>query len=253
MDKIHISAPNFNGVDRFRDPLYTISEAARYLGVPTSTFSTWAHGYIRRPHERPEVIGKPIVTMIGPDDDAKRHRHDPSVPFIGLAEGLILAAIRRRGVPLQRIRPALKILTDEIGLEHALASKSLYTDGADVLYDYAEREGDTPEARSARQLIVVRNGQGIFNDIVENYLHRITYGPDNYAQIIRLPQYTKADIVADPKRSFGQPIFSRGGARVKDALQLFWAGEELQSVANEFGMREEDLEDVLRDTSRWAA
>jgi len=61
------------------------------------------------------------------------------------------------------------------------------------------------------------------------------------------------NIVADPTRSFGQPIFSRGGARVKDALHLFLAGEDLQVVAAEFGMHEEDLEDVLRGTSRWAA
>ncbi len=252
MNERDINAPALTGVDRFRDPLYTVSEAARYLGVSTTTFTTWTHGYVRHPYGRPEVIGHPIVTRVGPDDD-KRHRYDPSVPFIGLAEGLILAAIRRQGVPLQRIRPALKILTEQIGIEHALASKSLYTDGAEVLYDYAEREGDTPEARSARQLIVVRNGQGVFNALVENYLHRITYGPDNYAHIIRLPQYTKADIVADPTRSFGQPIFSRGGARVKDALHLFLAGEDLQVVAAEFGMHEEDLEDVLRGTSRWAA
>jgi len=175
------------------------------------------------------------------------------VPFIGLAEGLLLAAIRRRGVPLQRIRPALRILSEQIGLEHALASRALYTDGAAVLYDYAERQGDTPEARSARRLIVVRNGQGVFNEMMEDYLHRITYGADNYARIIRLPQYEKADVVADPARSFGRPIFSRGGARVEDALQLFWAGEDLRTVAAEFGVPEAELEDAVRATSRWAA
>jgi hypothetical protein len=31
---------------------------------------------------------------------------------------------------------------------------SLYTDGAEALYDFAERAGDTPEARSARELVV---------------------------------------------------------------------------------------------------
>ena len=30
--------------DRFGVPLYSVFEAARYLGVPTSTFTTWAHG-----------------------------------------------------------------------------------------------------------------------------------------------------------------------------------------------------------------
>lgn len=252
MRDAYTEAVNVTGVDRFNDPLYTISEAARYLGVPPSTFATWAHGYTRHPQEHQKVVGAPIVTIVATTGDGG-YRQIPSVPFIGLAEGLILAAIRRQGVPLQRIRPALKILADEIGLEHALASRSLYTDGAEVLYDYAERTGDTPEARSARQLIVVRNGQRAFNAMVENYLHRITYGPDNYAQVIRLPQYEKANIVADPKRSFGKPIFSHGGARVEDALQLFWAGEDLSVVADEFGIVEEELQDAVRGASRRAA
>jgi len=38
---------------RFSAPLYTVAEAARFLGVPTSTLSTWAKGYVRRPPGRP--------------------------------------------------------------------------------------------------------------------------------------------------------------------------------------------------------
>ena len=40
-------------------------------------------------------------------------------------------------------------------------SKALYTDGAEALYDYAQSHGDTPEARSARELVVVRRGQRV--------------------------------------------------------------------------------------------
>ncbi len=112
--------------DRFEVPLYSVSEAARYLGVPASTFSTWAQGYVRHPTEtRNEVKGSAIVTAL-----PRRSPSDASIPFVGLAEGLVLAAIRRAGVPLQRIRPALARLGEEFGLEHVLASKYLYTDGA---------------------------------------------------------------------------------------------------------------------------
>ena len=244
--------PSVMSVDRFKDPIYTVSEAARYLDVPASTFATWAHGYTRKPHARSEVRGAAIVTVIGEPRDRRRPQ-EPTIPFIGLAEGMILAAIRREGVPLQRIRPALKILQDQIGLEHALASRALYTDGAEVLYDYAQRAGDESDARSASRLIVVRKGQHVFREFVEQYLHRITYGSDNYAEAIRLPQYEKANIVADPRRSFGKPIFSRGGSRVEDALQLFWAGEELSTVALEYGVPEIELEDAIRAASRRAA
>jgi hypothetical protein len=32
------------GLDRFRAPLYTVPEAARYLDVPATTLTTWTHG-----------------------------------------------------------------------------------------------------------------------------------------------------------------------------------------------------------------
>jgi hypothetical protein len=72
------------------------------------------------------------------------------MPFIGLVEAYALAAFRKAGVPMQRIRPTIDALASELGLAHALASKRLYTDGVEVLYDYAQHAGDTPEGESAR-------------------------------------------------------------------------------------------------------
>jgi uncharacterized protein (DUF433 family) len=234
--------------DRFEVPLYSVSEAAYYLDVPTSTFSTWAHGYVRRPAGRPAVVGEPVLTAVkgGPDGSA-------TIPFIGLAEGLVLAAIRRTGVPLQRIRPALVRLQEELGLERVLASRALYTDGAEVIYDYAEQEGDTPEARGARHLVVVRKGQHVFTGVIDDYLHRVEFASDGYAQLIHLPQYRVAEVLADPRRGFGQPIFAHGGARLEDVLGAFRAGESLDALADEYGIGIAELEDALRVATRHAA
>jgi uncharacterized protein (DUF433 family) len=231
-------------VDCFETPLYTLAEAARYLGVPVSTFATWARGYVRRPPLRPEVLGDAIVTAA-----PARAKGDASVPFVGLAEGLVLAAIRRSGVPLQRIRPALSRLRDELGIEHVLASKALYTDGAELLYDFAEQAGDTPEARGARELVVVRHGQHVFSEVVDEYLKRVTFADDGYAQVIQLPQYRRAEVVADPRKGFGQPTFVRGGARLEDVLGSFHAGEDLDVVAREYGVPPTELEDAIRVAS----
>jgi PIN like domain len=131
-------------LDRFSTALYTVPEAARYLDVPTSTLSSWAHGYRNRPPGRREVVGAPILTTV------PRHAlRLPIIPFIGLAEGAVLTAIRRSGVPMQRIRPALEQLDTQIGLSHALASRRLYTDGAEVLFDYAEATDDPDLLRAA--------------------------------------------------------------------------------------------------------
>jgi len=119
-------------VDRFATLLYGIGEAAGYLAIPPSTLTTWAYGYERRRAGTQNVNAKPIVTAVRPE-----RAGDPAMPFIGLAEAYALAAFRHAGVPMQRIRPAIDALAQELGLEYALASRRLYTDGAEVLYDYA--------------------------------------------------------------------------------------------------------------------
>lgn len=62
-----------------------------------------------------------------------------------------------------------------------------------------------------------------------------------------------ADVVVDPDRGFGQPIFARGGARLEDALALLRAGEPLDVVADEYGMPRDQLEDAVRIATRTAA
>jgi uncharacterized protein (DUF433 family) len=242
---VDTSAATIDLDDRFGLPLYSVPEAAGYLGVPTSTFAAWAYGYVRKPPGRSEVRGDPLVAAIRPDTVGAA-----AIPFVGLAEGMILAAIRKAGVPLQRIRPALDRLRETFGLEHVLASRSLYTDGAEVLYDFAERAGDTPEARSARELVVVRKGQHVFATVIDEYLQRVQFAGDGYAELIRLPRYGAADVVADPRRGFGQPIFAHGGAKLEDVLGAFQAGESLEFVAQEYGVPADELEDALRVASR---
>ncbi|MGH3686277.1 MAG: hypothetical protein ACRDQY_02180 [Pseudonocardiaceae bacterium] len=200
------------GLDRFATPLYSVAEAARYLDVPASTFATWTHGYRRRPAGRREVVGGPVLTAL-----PRSGIRAPVILFIGLAEGLVLVAMRCSGVPLQRIRPALERLEEEFGLTHALASQRLYTDGAEVLFDYAE-SADDPTA--AREFVVVRNDQRVFNEVVAAYLQRVEFGPEGCPRLVHLPAYEVADIIVDIERGFGQPVFVRDGTRLEDATRI---------------------------------
>lgn len=225
---------------RFNAPLYSVVEAAGYLDVPVSTFATWGRGYVRRRAGGPASVGAPIVTFVGETNTAA------VVPFVGLAEGLVLAAFRRAGVPLQRIRPALQRIQQEFDIEHPLASRRIHTDGAEVLYDFAQESGDTPEARSARELVVVRHGQRVFAEVVGAYLEGVEFAPDGYARLIHLPQFRTAQVIVDPDRGSGRPVFVRGGAPVEAALSMFKAGEPLEVVSAEFGVPLPQLEDAVR-------
>ena len=214
---------------RFTVPLYTTAEAARLVGVPTSTFGIWARG-----HSRGKVRSEPIVTSLPVEPG------QPSIPFVGLVEGMVAAAFRRAGVSMQHIRHSLKALAAGMGVEHALASRKLYTDGAGILYDYAQEHDEE------RVLAVVVTGQRVFTPIVKQYLKRITYDSAGWASLVVLPITPRELVVADPQRAFGRPIFAKGGAPMEEVLNRFRAGEPLRSVADDFDLAPEDVEDVIR-------
>jgi uncharacterized protein (DUF433 family) len=235
--------PLVPGDPRVVEPLLTVRETAWNLGIPESTFRAWAHGYVRKGRAR-LVVGEPVVTTI------RTRGREATVPFIGVAEGLVLAAFRRSGVPLQRIRPALRRLIEEIGLDHALASRSLYSDGAEVLYDYAATHDDPSVGE---ELTVVRSGQRVFREAVRDYLELISFGSDGWPTVLRLPVYRRARVIIDPHRAFGLPLFEHGGARVEDVLDRWRAGESFAELADDFGVPAEEIEDAARAAAAHAA
>lgn len=211
--------------------LFTLRESAAYLGVPVSTLHQWA---------RP-TGAEPLVTVF------PRAGRSATVPFVGFAEAFVLSALRSAGVPMQRIRPAVAKLSAEIGLEHALVSKRVYTDGAELIFDYAKSSDD--EAL----LTVVRTGQQHFAQIIRNYLKPISYGDDGWAQQVHLPAYRSAEVLVDPNRAFGQPLVVHGGARVEDLVDRFQAGDRFADIASDFGVPAAEVEDVIRVALRLAA
>jgi uncharacterized protein (DUF433 family) len=214
-------------------PIFTLREAAGHLAVPKSTVHQWA-----RPSDRPALI------TVFP-----RRGAQATVPFIGFAEAYVLAAFRKAGVPLQRIRPAVDVLRREIGIEHALASERLFTDGAEVLFDYAEQRDE----KDILDLVVVRTGQHQFSDLVSDYLQRITYGSDGWASEVQLPTYTQAHVIVNPEVAFGLPFVTGAGARIEDLVDRFLAGDTIGDIAADFDVTPGELEDVIRVATRTAA
>lgn len=161
----------------------------------------------------------------------------------------MLASFRRAGVPLQRIRPAVEVLAKEIGIEHALASKQLYTDGAEVLFDYATKHGEA----EVMDLVVVRTQQRQFSSVVKGYLKRIHYGGDGWADSVQLATYEHAKVIVDPTVAFGLPLVVAGGARVEDLVDRFQAGDSVSEISADFSVPSEQVEDVIRVATLAAA
>jgi uncharacterized protein (DUF433 family) len=92
----------------------------------------------------------------------------------------------------------------------------------------------------------VRNGQRVFNDIVDSYLRRVDFAEDGWAQRIHLRKYGTADVVVDPRRSYGMPIFARGAVRLDTVIAAFKAGTDIDGLTAEYGVPPDDLLRVLR-------
>ena len=220
---------------RFTVPLYFSTEAAGYLGVPERTFARWTKGSGLGSQDRPTVTGAPLITEV-PAESGR----GPTIPFGGLAEGMFLSGLRRAGVPLQQIRPALDLVRSKLGVEHALASRRLYVAGAQLLWEVSETGVDTDARYTMRDLIVLRDGQYVFRQVIDQYLQRITYD-DEYARRLVLPRYEVAEIAADPEVNFGKPYFTHGGTPLSVVRDLLRAGETLRDVAEDFGIPADEV------------
>ena len=142
---------------------------------------------------------------------------------------------------MQRLRPALERLKDDLGLEYALASGHLYTDGVEVLFDYAASAD--PRMRS---LTEVRSGQTVIRAVVHDYLRHIEWDADGWAKRLMLPRFGRAGVIVDLDRAFGRPLLVHGGARVEDLRDRWLGGDSIQAIAHDFGVPADECEDAIR-------
>ena len=202
---------------------------ATILAVRPETLRNWARGYAYKTLGG-VVEAFPMITTSG-----RGTGRAPTVPFLGLAEAYVLAAFRAAGVPMQRIRPAVRWLDEHIGLPAALASERLRTDGAEILYDFSRSRGaaNSQVQDDIGELVVVRNQQRVFAPMVSRYLQTISYG-HGYVELIRLPRYQQVHVIVDPRLNSGRPTVARRGIRVADVVSRLAAREPDEQVAGDY-------------------
>jgi uncharacterized protein (DUF433 family) len=220
-------------------PLYAASEAARYLHLPVSTVRAWAFGQgyqVRDQHRH----FKPVINIA----DSKARR----LSFLNLVELLVLAAIRRKHhVPLPQVRSAVKFLRKRFPSKHPLADHQFQTDGVDL---FVEKFG---------QLVnLSRNGQVAIKDLIQQYLKLVERDASGVPIKLHLPRAgepTKpiASVVIDPQYGFGRPVLEGRGIRTDVIVERFNAGESIASLANDYSLSAETIEDILRSQQPLAA
>lgn len=221
---------------RFERRLYTVADAARFVGMSPSTLRTWTRVDARYATGGSAAKRNPVVTALDADGRDRR-----SIPFIGLVEAAVVQAFRQTDLSMQRIRLALRVLSEQDELQHALASQKLYSDGAHILYDYARDHGDRPLSL----LTLVATGQRVFHEIIAEYLDRIEFG-DTWASSMILPVTKRKLLRVVPDVASGMPLFVQGGAPLKAVRSRVVAGEPVVSIARDYEVPVEDIEEANR-------
>lgn len=219
-------------------PAYGIPEAAGYLRLPVSTLRAWLLGQRYRAGEQPKFF-KPVIGIAD--------RKDRQLSFINLVEAFVLAGIRREHeIPLPKVRKAVDYLRRTFNTKRPLADEQFETDGIDL---FVEKMGSLIGA--------TQEGQIQMREIIRDRLERVHRDPKGVPQKIVLfparPDKTgSADVVIDPRLSFGRPVLDRLGVRTAILAERFDAGDDIDVLAREYAAPPEAIQNAIRCERRAA-
>lgn len=209
-------------------PLYTPSEAARYLGLPVATVRSWVKGraYPTRGGRRQFL---PIVIPADPDG---------TLSFRNLVELQVLRALRvKHGVRIDTIRRALEFMRRVLEVAHPLASARMRTDGSDLFVNYLET------------VVRARDGQVVLGDIVAEHLSRVEWEDEEPVRLFPFPRkgaQRDRRVVLDPRVRWGKPVLVGTAIPIEDIAERRDAGESVTSIAKDYGRPVEEIKGALR-------
>lgn len=214
-------------------PVYTVTEAAAYLGVPQATLRSWVVGR-KYPIVKGERFFVPLVEIADPE--LKR------LSFLNLIEVHVLNAIRRtHNIALPKVRQALDYLRKQLHLSRPLADQQFETNGVDLFVTYY-----------GRLMNITQPGQYAMRELIGEYLKLVRRDPHGVpVRLFLFPSHSgrrdrKPPIVIDPRVSFGQPVLAGTGIRTSVLAQRFDAGDTIPQLAKDYGRPDAQIEEAIR-------
>ncbi len=201
--------------------MYGISEAAGLLGLRADRACAWLDGY-----ERGGVLYAPVIRVEPTGADI--------VTWGEFVELGYLREYRRKGVPLQRLRPVIDELRQEFATPYPLATAKPYIYGKELVLELQETN-DIPRSIA----IVISSGQTIaLADEAMRFFKKVVFDPPEQGDVRRLhPAGTASPVVIDPLVRFGRPAVE--GVATERLWELFDAGETVEEITNGYGLSEE--------------
>lgn len=210
---------------------YSPAEAAKLVGIPSASLRRWLFGY-RYDHHGPQKDQPPLWRPeYGIDQE------DPVLGFRDLIEARMVARLRRLGIGMPTIRACLETAAEIAKDDHPFSSANFRTDGKGL---FLETVGEF----ESRQVIDLRIKQHAFARIVERSFIDLEFDEKKATHWYLLEN--RKSIVADPTRSFGQPLTTDYGVPTSAIAKSFNAEGSVEKVARLFDMTLSSVRDALR-------
>lgn len=200
---------------------------AAYLRIPRSTLRAWFLGMGKF---------KPILDIA--------EKAPPALSFFNLVEAHVLNSIRAyHRVP--EIRRALLYVERELAFDRPLIRETFQTDGVNLFVEHL-----------GRLLNVTQEGQLAMREVLAAYLRRLDFDQEGIAE--RLYPFTRAgahgsleledpkSVVFDARIAFGRLVVAGTGVPTAAVADRFVAGDTLDDLAADYGIRRELVEEAIR-------
>jgi uncharacterized protein (DUF433 family) len=199
-------------------PNYQVQEAARYARIAPQTVVQWQKGQTGALAPRP---------------------HREALSYLELIEVAVVAALRKEGVALWRIREAREYISRTLKSEYPFAQYSFKTDGRGLFIDFAQVVG--AKRGFGKLLRPDQQGQLAWEAVIG----RLTEFDYERQGIVIRWHVAGADstVVIDPRISFGSPMVK--GIPTWAIKGRWSAGEPPEEIAEDFGIREKEVMDAL--------
>jgi len=228
----------FTQLDLRETPAYTIGDAAAYLRLPPSTLRAWTMGQRYRVRDTAKFF-KPVIEIAD--------RKNRQLSFINLVEAFVLAGIRREHeIPLPKVRKTVDYLRRAFRTRRPLAEEQFQTDGVNL---FVEKMGALIGAS--------QEGQIQMREVLLDRLQRVRRDPKGIPEkIVLFPapagKTGSADVIIDPRLSFGRPVLDRLGVRTAILAERFDAGDDVDVLARDYAIPLEAVQNAIRCERRAA-
>lgn len=204
--------------------IYSVSDAATMLDLPTNKVRDWFRELVREGYE-------------GLSDDQRVDAANRRISFHGLIELYVIGKLRDDGVPIRPILNARADLKNKTGKQYPFATNNvkdrLRTDGRRI-YFYFEGE-ENP---------VTLDGSGQFNlNLIQMFFDTIEF--DNGVAQRMFPARGNRKVVIDPKQGNGKPVIVNKEVLVNLIASIYDGPESLPMLSEEYNLSEEEVRGAL--------